>query len=84
VLWGYELSPFVKVVQEVLSELELPYKQVRTSIPPHERLTMKNINITIRIAIIQPQAPCVAHHPCPCAAATLSPSPTCIIHTVND
>eukprot|EP00775_Hariotina_reticulata_P008777 gene8777-8955_t len=27
VLWGYELSPFVKVVQEVLSELELPYKQ---------------------------------------------------------
>lgn len=28
-LWGYELSPFVKVVQEVLSELELPYNQVR-------------------------------------------------------
>lgn len=29
VLWGYELSPFVKLVKEVLSELELPYTQVR-------------------------------------------------------
>jgi hypothetical protein len=28
VLWGYELSPFVVVVKETLSELELPYKQV--------------------------------------------------------
>jgi len=26
-LWGYELSPFVKVVKEVLCELELPYVQ---------------------------------------------------------
>ncbi|GBF89778.1 hypothetical protein Rsub_02948 [Raphidocelis subcapitata] len=31
VLWGYELSPFVVVVKEVLSELELPYLQVTTS-----------------------------------------------------
>eukprot|EP00878_Enallax_costatus_P025356 GHUV01027127.1.p1 GENE.GHUV01027127.1~~GHUV01027127.1.p1 ORF type:complete len:147 (+),score=33.12 GHUV01027127.1:737-1177(+) len=28
VLWGYELSPFVVLVKEKLSELELPYKQV--------------------------------------------------------
>jgi hypothetical protein len=28
VMWGYELSPFVVVVKETLSELELPYKQV--------------------------------------------------------
>jgi hypothetical protein len=27
-LWAYELSPFVVVVKEVLSELELPYLQV--------------------------------------------------------
>ena len=28
-MWGYELSPFVKIVKEVLAELELPYKQVK-------------------------------------------------------
>jgi hypothetical protein len=28
VVWGYELSSFVVVVKETLSELELPYKQV--------------------------------------------------------
>jgi hypothetical protein len=27
-MWGYELSPFVKIVKEVMTELELPYKQV--------------------------------------------------------
>lgn len=31
VLWGYELSPFVVLVKEKLSELELPYKQVNTA-----------------------------------------------------
>ncbi|KAF6262882.1 hypothetical protein COO60DRAFT_1493172 [Scenedesmus sp. NREL 46B-D3] len=31
VMWGYELSPFVVVVKETLSELELPYKQVTCS-----------------------------------------------------
>lgn len=31
-MWGYELSPFVVVVKETLSELELPYKQVRTTV----------------------------------------------------
>jgi len=31
VMWGYELSPFVKIVKEVLAELELPYKQVTCS-----------------------------------------------------
>ncbi|KIZ01293.1 hypothetical protein MNEG_6670 [Monoraphidium neglectum] len=30
-LWGYELSPFVVVVKEALSELELPYLQVTAS-----------------------------------------------------
>lgn len=30
-LWGYELSPFVVLVKEALSELELPYLQVTTS-----------------------------------------------------
>lgn len=30
-LWGYEASPFVVVVKEALSELELPYKQVTVS-----------------------------------------------------
>jgi hypothetical protein len=29
VLWGYDASPFVNLVKETLSELELPYKQVR-------------------------------------------------------
>jgi hypothetical protein len=29
VLWGYEGSPFVKLVKEVLCELELPHLQVR-------------------------------------------------------
>jgi hypothetical protein len=28
VLWGYDASPFVNLVKEKLSELELPYKQV--------------------------------------------------------
>lgn len=28
VLWGYDASPFVNLVKETLSELELPYKQV--------------------------------------------------------
>lgn len=28
VMWGYEASPFVKLVKEVLCELELPYLQV--------------------------------------------------------
>lgn len=27
VMWGYELSPFVKIVKETLAELELPYMQ---------------------------------------------------------
>eukprot|EP00882_Tetradesmus_deserticola_P029143 GHRQ01032571.1.p1 GENE.GHRQ01032571.1~~GHRQ01032571.1.p1 ORF type:complete len:323 (+),score=107.90 GHRQ01032571.1:91-1059(+) len=31
VMWGYELSPFVVVVKETLSQLELPYKQVTCS-----------------------------------------------------
>lgn len=30
VLWGYDASPFVSLVKESLSELELPYKQVGT------------------------------------------------------
>lgn len=30
-LWGYELSPFVRLVKEVLSELELPYLQKTVS-----------------------------------------------------
>lgn len=30
VLWGYDASPFVNLVKETLSELELPYKQVRS------------------------------------------------------
>lgn len=28
VLWGYDASPFVNLVKETLSELELPYTQV--------------------------------------------------------
>lgn len=31
VLWGYDASPFVNLVKEALSELELPYKQVTCS-----------------------------------------------------
>lgn len=31
VFWGYEMSPFVKIVREVLCELELPYLQKTAS-----------------------------------------------------
>jgi hypothetical protein len=40
VLWGYDASPFVNLVKETLSELELPYTQVRHILFKHRIVTI--------------------------------------------
>lgn len=52
-LWGYELSPFVVVVKEALSELEIPYLQVTTSRGSPKRQLLLNKRGTFQVPYLE-------------------------------